>query len=820
MKTLYLAICALGLVMPISAQTMNSTVELEVSGAPADDLTGQIVNITHTGYGVNYGDITLDTEGHATFKVYPGTHSLTICRAGYIDYLTDFEAIENDKIRLGIQLTENVQKPATLTAEYDHNVFTGKGSVSVTWNMEPDVFFDDFESYEPFAIEFGDWTGLDLDNDMAAPLVGSYPNRGEKQYATIVNPLTVEPAWWYDYPILRPYSGKQYAGFIRTNSGVANNDWLITPVITPGNGNVFEFFAKSADIYNEKFQVYVTTKTNQPSVDDFVKISEANYETTSYKGWKRFTYDISGFEGVPVKFAVRYMSSANNGGAFMMMIDDVRVGKPALKSSKSRRANTKSPANPNEKFEITLNDKLIATTDEYSYVIDEVEPNRHTIGVTAVYLNSRSEEAQTEIDMSEMEVCNLAFTMTVPEGLAKTGGEVTLTSTDTGKSVTSKYGDDMKAIFPYLPYGEYSAEITAGTNYAETELTVIADKETLEIGIDLKERIVTPMNLATACDKTTGDVTLTWNRNTAFTDSFEDYGDFVQNSFGDWLGINLDQHITYPIQLNGYIINYPGASTTQNPAAVGPVVFNAWETSPAMLPADQAMNPPTGSKQILMFSPQQNGSNKWIVSPAVEVMDGYMMRITAKSYDATYPESLEFGVTTNLDGDVKTMNVIATAEKMPSDQWTIYEVPLDDYAGQTVRIGIHHVSYDTFFAQLDDFYVGNGQAAGEEVETGNVIEYEIYLDGSLNCKTTGTEAVLKGLDEGEHTLGVAAVYATGRSEMATVTVNVTASIEEAETTSNTLHTKWFRPDGTEVAEPQTPGIYIKNYNGKSIKIRI
>ena len=63
------------------------------------------------------------------------------------------------------------------------------------------------------------WTGIDADLEAAAPLVGSYPNRGVMQYAQIINPLTVTPTWWYDYPILRPYSGQQYVGFTRTNSG-------------------------------------------------------------------------------------------------------------------------------------------------------------------------------------------------------------------------------------------------------------------------------------------------------------------------------------------------------------------------------------------------------------------------------------------------------------------------------------------------------------------------------------------------------------------------------------------------------------------------
>lgn len=823
MKQHYLLCSLLALVSPVAAQTMNSTINLEVRGASGDNLSGQPVLITHNGYGVNYGSVTLDNEGKTSLQVYAGEHTMSIERPGYVRYTTQFDAPADGSVTVPVALVEDIQAPTALTAEYKHDVFTCNGTVSLSWNMEPDIFFDDFESYEPFAVQFGEWSGLDLDDDIAAPLAGSYPNRGSKQYATIINPLSVEPAWWYDYPVLRPYSGKQYAGFIRTNSGVANNDWLITPSITPSHNNVFEFLAKSADVYNEKFQVYVTTKTDNPSAEDFTKLNSSNYETTTYKGWRRFAYDISQYEGISVKFAIRYMSSANNGGAFMMMVDNVRVGKPASSEiAKSRRvANMpamKSTANPNETFEIRMNGQLIGTTDAYAYEINDVTPGDYLFGVTAVYIDGRSDESTIRLDLSEKEYCNLKFTFSVPEGMQKAEGVVTLTDNDSGESVSARLDDNMNASFPYLPYGEYSMEVVPSSGYAVIEQSIIADSPVIEKHINLNEKIVTPVNLATSCDKESGDVTLTWNKNSAFTDSFEEYEDFAQNKFGDWLGFNLDNHITYPIALNNYIINYPGASTQQAPDAVGPIVFNAWETVPPMLPDDPAMNAPTGNKQILMFSPQLNGSNKWIVSPEIDVMDGYVMRITAKSYTSMYPESIEFGVTTDLDGDPATMHIIAEAKNMDAEQWTTYEAPLNEYSGQKVRIGIHHVSYDTFFAQLDDFYVGNGQPAGADVDAGNVVEYEIYIDETLYTKTSGNEIVLKGLSEGEHTLGITAVYATGRSDMATIKVNVTSGILNIQATDEDCIEHWFRPDGTEVAKPEAKGIYIVVKGNKTGKI--
>ncbi|MBQ9652302.1 MAG: carboxypeptidase regulatory-like domain-containing protein, partial [Prevotella sp.] len=220
------------------AQSRNTPLTITVSGVAGDNLDGQAVELTQTDYQASYGNLKLNAEGRCTVNVYAGNHRLTINRSGFETATKDFTITENVAAEVNITLVEKTRNPFALTTSLVHDAYSGKNSVEMSWNIEPPVFFDDFESYEPFAIEFGEWTGIDADDEFAAPLLGSYPNRGVKQYAQIINPLTVTPTWWYDYPILRPYSGNQYAGFTRTNTGNANDDWLISPVITPGTDNV------------------------------------------------------------------------------------------------------------------------------------------------------------------------------------------------------------------------------------------------------------------------------------------------------------------------------------------------------------------------------------------------------------------------------------------------------------------------------------------------------------------------------------------------------------------------------------------------------
>ena len=98
-------------------------------------------------------------------------------------------------------------------------------------------------------------------------------------------------------------------------------------------------------------------------------------------------------------------------------------------------------------------------------------------------------------------------------------------------------------------------------------------------------------------------MTVRWNQNISFTDSFEDYSDFSTLSFGDWRTYDLDQHPVYPIALGSLtnVISFPGSGNANNPKAIPPMVFNPWHTTPPMLPTDPAVQAPTGEKTIIFF---------------------------------------------------------------------------------------------------------------------------------------------------------------------------------------------------------------------------
>lgn len=758
--------------LPVWSQSRDINLTISITAPDGSAVSDASATLKQVEYQLTYGNIVF-SDGKATVKVYPGDHELTVAKPGYEMVTSTFLVMADTTVN--VHLKEWTQRPFSLTTQVLHNAVTGLNDVVFTWNKETPVFFDDFESYDAFSIQFGEWTGIDGDQLATATLQGSYLNCGVLQYAQVINPMKVVPAWWYDYPVLRPYEGQQYVGFTRTMTGAPNDDWLISPAITVGNMNVLQFMAKAADVYKEKFQVYVTEKLDNPGVGDFTMISSGNYETVDYKTWYRKVYDLSSYSGKTVKFAIRYMSEANSGGAFMLMIDNVFVGQsfnaPDVNSeeTKSRRVVAMSPMNPNESFKVYLNDVSVDSTQDYEYVFKNLEDGTYKLGVQAVYQFSQSDLVDTVITIAHHTV-KLTVSVETNNGCSLDGEKVILTHAGSGYMQEAEVVAG-KALFPSLPKGEYYLGMkVAHFNTHEGKFTIGCDSV---IHVVLHETIVTPYNItadAVHDGPNSNQVTVRWNQNLSFVDSFEDYPDFATGKFGEWTTYDLDQRNTYPVGLGSQdnIVTFPGASTPQNPCPVPPMVFNPWKTVPPMLPADPAVQAPQGDKTVIFFSPQQAGANKWLVSPEILARDGFVCRFTAKAY-AQYPESMEVcvfsaGKCKPVTDAYEQMSVI---DDLSYGTWAIYETDLSKYAGQKIRIGIHYISYDAFFAQIDNFYVGNGQDEGSTVDVGQVDHYVVYLDGNSVSTTQNNSYCLNRVPDGTHKVGVQAIYTSGASEVAT-----------------------------------------------------
>jgi hypothetical protein len=796
------------------AQSRDVALDIAINSVPGDNLAGQQVTVTQTDYQVGYGTLKLDSEGKCSTKIYPGNHLLELQREGFLPVSYSFVATSGSPVSIELTLEESTRDPYSLTATPIHDALTGRNDLSVTWNTEQPAFFDDFESYDAFSIKFGDWTGIDGDGEAAAALVGSYPNRGVMQYAQIINPITVSPTWWYDYPVLRPYSGQQYVGFVRTSSGNSNDDWLISPEITVGVANQLSFLAKAADAYPERFMVYITTKTDNPGVDDFVRLDKDNYESVEYKSWQEFSYDLSAYEGQKIKFAIRYIGDYNRYGSFMLMVDDVYVGQVLNNAAEQMARRVKrSPANANERFEIMLDGEKVGETDSYSYLISDVAAGDHTVGVRALYLNAQSEVTQVNVAVGADKYAHLTLNVTADSKLSPDGETVNLLSLEDGEQYSQTVAEG-KAEWLSLPAGRYDISVEEGAYNAF--LTTVEVNEDMEYEVALTDNVQTPYNITAKVDDE-GNATIRWNQTEIFSDSFEDYEDFASGEFGDWVTLDVDGLPVYPIGLGSTsnIVSFPGSGTATNPLPLAPLVFNPWNTTPAMLPTDPAIAAPTGEKMIMFNSAQGGRSDKWLISPAVDLRDGFQASFLAKAY-SIYPETMEVWVS-NGSVDPADFKILAEIDDLPNDQWAMYQIDLSEFAEQSVRVGIRYTSYDAFLAQVDDVTIGPASGEGELVDYGNVVNYEVYLDGELIGSPTEQEILIPNLSDGEHTVDIYAIYQNRRSDKGSYTFTVSSGVMQINA-EDAAASEYYDLLGRKITNPGGKGIFIRRSAGVATKI--
>lgn len=812
-----LLVAAVAVAAGVSAQSRSVSLTISVTAPGDGNLSGQQISLMHTDYSAEYPGLKLDADGICKVKVYPGNHELTIEREGYERCHNSFAVAETPaEQEVTATLTEQTRKPFALTATHEHDAMTGADAIALSWNIRPPVFFDDFESYEPFAVTFGAWTGIDGDGVATAALAGSYPNRGIMQYAQIMNPLAVTPPWWYEYPVLRPFSGQQYVGFVRTSGGSANDDWLISPAITPDTDNVLEFMAKAADRYTERFMVYVTTVTDNPTRSDFVRLDKGNYETVDHRQWHKMSYDLSAYADTPIKFAIRYMNDASRYGAFMLMVDDVYVGAPRRSQpSAAARRIARSPDNPNEKFEIYYDGQPLATTEDYSYTIADVSPGSHTVGIKAKYLSTESETATITIDIPKDVYTLLTINVTADSKLAPDGQTIDLLDTSNSATLSLKVAGG-KAVVPSLPHGSYEASIASGA-FEAWHAQVEAAGASTTVNAALKDNIIDPWNITAT--PTPEGLQINWNRNLGFTDSFEEYADFATGEFGDWLSVDNDRMPVYPIGLGGntVIVAFPGSGTATSPKAIAPIVFNPWTTQPPMLPADPAIQAPDGDKTIVFFSPQAATADKWLIAPQMEIRQGYEFSFLAKAYSSAYRETMEICVSEEGAAPAD-FAPIASLDKLEAEQWMRYVTTLDAYAGKKVRVAIHYTSHDAFFAQVDQVSIGPPDGEAEVVDYGNVVHYEIWLGDNLHGTSETPDYLMKDVAPGRLRIGIRSVYKSGASGIVYYDVDF-SGIGDIRADSGAPEPKYYDISGKPVdISAAIPGVYVKLDRGKATKI--
>ena len=189
----------------------------------------------------------------------------------------------------------------------------------------PTVWRDNFECYDPFAIDnIGDWVAYDNEggttwgaNDL------DFTNESYVGSGIIFNyPLSVSTGG--DISVWNTYDGNQGLYFFASganSTSFPNDDWMISPEFTIDGvtSPQLTFWAKSVtDQYGlERFKVAVGNSTNY---NDFSFISSGSY-IEAPTSWTEYQFDLSAYEGQTIRIAINYVGN----DSFALQMDSFLV---------------------------------------------------------------------------------------------------------------------------------------------------------------------------------------------------------------------------------------------------------------------------------------------------------------------------------------------------------------------------------------------------------------------------------------------------------------------------------------------------------------
>ena len=192
----------------------------------------------------------------------------------------------------------------------------GNITITLTGSALSSKFKDGFENYTDFTLNFPPWTTYDGDGQVSGG-IGSvtYLNSGYTGAWQIFNPSTTTPATG----AAAAHLGSKYAMSMYNSSAVANNDWMITPVLSLTSSPTLSFYAMSySSSYLETFKVYYST-TNNTAPGSFTLLTTV---TSVPNAWTYYTYSLPACANQNTVYIAIVNASTDK---FMLFVDDVTV---------------------------------------------------------------------------------------------------------------------------------------------------------------------------------------------------------------------------------------------------------------------------------------------------------------------------------------------------------------------------------------------------------------------------------------------------------------------------------------------------------------
>lgn len=201
-------------------------------------------------------------------------------------------------------------------------------------NAQTVLFEDGFETYDDFALTWGNWITIDGDGNTGyyggVAQADQWPNAGVPQAFIIFNPTEAGVSDDFDpdeVVTFAPNTGLKYAASWAaspTTTSPGNNDWLVSPAVTlAASGNKVLFYIKSLseDYELEEYQVYIYAGTGTPTgPSDFTQISSGTQEAP-FDFYLDDEYDLDAYAGQTVRVAIRNVGSDH----YMLQVDDFSI---------------------------------------------------------------------------------------------------------------------------------------------------------------------------------------------------------------------------------------------------------------------------------------------------------------------------------------------------------------------------------------------------------------------------------------------------------------------------------------------------------------
>ena len=419
------------------------------------------------------GDIVFD-------NVWKTNYDLMIALDGFVGKDTTVTINGSDDFTFNFLLHENRVQPFNLMMEPGE---TGADRV-LMWNY-PDVFFDDFESHDDFAVNSPGtigWQYIDGDGAETGGFtfegVDPWPNEFAAMAYMVMNPYKVYPQAGYTladyYDALKPYSGEKclqdWSAY-----GADEDDWIITPKLYFKNDFKFNFYAQTFSPWSQPdiFEVRYSTSDAEP--ESFVRIDSVSMAYTS--GYQFYSYDIP----AAAKYvAIRTITPKDETGygAHIISIDDISFGYTDKSNILMRSEGARRSPAPEGQFKVYLDNHLMAQTNATTYSFSNLSVGMHTAGVRAVYTSGETEMSTIDFEVTAADgirtVAGSDLRISVKNGVLTVDGDyddMALYSMAGQRMPMSRMGTGTY-LTGNLPLGNYLVKLTRGKQVRTMKITL------------------------------------------------------------------------------------------------------------------------------------------------------------------------------------------------------------------------------------------------------------------------------------------------------------------------------------------------------------